>query len=190
MTTTDGLNWLDAAPFTSSGDGTISVTVDATGLLTGTYHGTVSVFDPAQPIDQATANVTLNVVELPPPPVPTLYLSPSVITFTAVLNESSSAPQQLAVWIEPVSPTLMWSTDVTTTDGLNWLSAAPLSDSGDDVLTVTVDSAGLITGTYHGEVRVHELAHPTDQATADVVLIVEPAPPVLDKRVWLPLIVR
>jgi hypothetical protein len=50
VTTADGLNWLEAAPFTSSGDGINSVTVDATGLLTGTYHGTVTVFDPGQPL--------------------------------------------------------------------------------------------------------------------------------------------
>lgn len=190
VTTTNGMNWLGALPISASGDGTISVTVDATGLLSGTYHGTVAVFDPAQPIDQATASVTLNVVEPPPPPMPTLHLTPNVITFTATLSEAAPAPQQLAVIIEPVSPTLMWSAEVTTTDGLNWLSVDPLSSSGDGILTATVDATGLLTGTYHGEVSIYELGQPTDRATTDIALVVEPAPLVLDKHVWLPLIIQ
>jgi hypothetical protein len=187
---TGGSNWLEAAPLTGSGCGMLAVTVNATGLVSDTYHGIVTVFDPANLLDQASANVTLHVVEPPPPTAPALYLSPDVVTFTAVLSETSPGSQQLAVWIEPISPTLTWATAVTTTGGLSWLSIAPPGGSGDDVVTVTVDSTNLMTGTYHGAASVFESAQPANRATADVVLIVEPAPPVLDKRTWLPLIMQ
>ena len=121
---------------------------------------------------------------------PTLQLSPSAITFTAVLSGSAPAAQHLAVSIQPVSPTLMWKTSITATGGLTWLSVMPSSGSGDGVISVTVDATGLLTGTYYGTVSVADIAYPTDQVTAAVLLIVEPAPPMLDKRVWLPLITR
>jgi hypothetical protein len=164
--------------------------VSDTGLVSDTYHGLVTVFDPANLLDQATANVTLHVSEPPPPPVPALHLSPDVLTFTAVLSEPSPAPQQLAVVIDPISPTLTWATAVTTTGGLSWLSIALPDGSGNDVVTVTVDSTSLLTGTYHGEVSVFESAQPANRARADVILIVEPAPPMLDKRARLSLIMR
>ena len=172
ITTTGNLNWLSAIPISGSGDGTISVTVDATGLVSGTYHGFVTVFDPAQLTDRATADVLLQVTE------PTLQVSPNALEFTVMQGDPSPSPQQLAVTIQPISPTLMWTTEVTTTDGVNWLAVAPTSSSGDDVLNVTADPTFLAAGTYHGQVKVYEMAKPTDRVTATVTLnVLAPPPP-------------
>jgi hypothetical protein len=46
-------------PASANGNGTITVTVDQSGLAPGFYQGAVSVFDPADPADRAIAAVTL-----------------------------------------------------------------------------------------------------------------------------------
>ena len=59
ISTTDGLNWLNATPTSAGGNGAITVTVDQSGLQPGAYYGAVTVFDPNDPADRATAAVTL-----------------------------------------------------------------------------------------------------------------------------------
>jgi uncharacterized repeat protein (TIGR01451 family) len=59
VSTTGGPSWLSATPTSAGGNGTITVTVNQSGLQPGAYHGTVTVFDPADPADRATAAVTL-----------------------------------------------------------------------------------------------------------------------------------
>jgi hypothetical protein len=59
VSTTDGLSWLGATPASGSGNGTLAVSVDPAGLQPGIYHGTVAVFDPAQPGTRAEAGITL-----------------------------------------------------------------------------------------------------------------------------------
>jgi hypothetical protein len=108
VSTTDGLPWLAAAPLIGSGNGTISVTVDATGLSPGTYHGTVSVVDEADPTDHATINVVFELNAPPPPmyhvtvayagsgngtvnktPNQVTYPAGSIVTLTAVPHSGS-----------------------------------------------------------------------------------------------------
>jgi uncharacterized repeat protein (TIGR01451 family) len=59
VSTTDGLSWLGATPASGSGSGTLTVHIDPAGLQPGVYHGTVAVFDPAQPATRADAAITL-----------------------------------------------------------------------------------------------------------------------------------
>jgi hypothetical protein len=59
VSTTGSLGWLGATPASGSGNGTIAVHVDPTGLQPGVYYGTVAVFDPTQPATRATAAITL-----------------------------------------------------------------------------------------------------------------------------------
>ena len=62
VTTTGGSSWLAVSPAISSGNKVLSVTVNFSGLTPGTYHGKVTVYDPAHPTDQATTDVDLFVV--------------------------------------------------------------------------------------------------------------------------------
>ena len=118
-----------------------------------------------------------------------LHLTPNALTFSALVGDPNPPDQPLSVIAPSITPMLAWQTSVTTTDGLNWLNVLPITGSGDGTISVTVDASGLMTGTYHGTVTVFDPAQSSDQATTDVTLNVT-EPPVLDKHVWLPLIIR
>jgi hypothetical protein len=56
-----GANWLSCSPVSGDGPGLVSVSVDTTGLSTGTYNGTITVIDPNAINSPQTLPVTLQV---------------------------------------------------------------------------------------------------------------------------------
>jgi hypothetical protein len=60
-TINDNAEWLSCSPETGSGDGEVSVSVDATELSAGTYTGSITVSDPHASNSPQTVNVTLHV---------------------------------------------------------------------------------------------------------------------------------
>jgi hypothetical protein len=166
----------------------LPVVADATGVFsfTGSLPGnSVLVYavstlnDPAHPNRQGSSSqlsAAMQVTTLPP--APTMQVSPAAITFTAVLSQLNPPAQNLIVTMPPLSPTLAWHLDSSTTDGLPWLAATPLAGSGTGLISVTVDATALPPATYHGTVTAVDNADPTDRVSSDVTLIVEPTPPI------------
>jgi hypothetical protein len=60
-TLSNNAEWLSCSPETGSGDGEVSVFVDATGLSEGTYTGSITISDPDASNSPQTVNVTLQV---------------------------------------------------------------------------------------------------------------------------------
>jgi uncharacterized repeat protein (TIGR01451 family) len=108
-----------------------------------------------------------------------IQLAPADLSFTAVLTDSAPAPQYLALTVPSNKPHLTWQTAVSTTDGLDWLSATPASAGGTGTVTVMVDQNGLQPGIYHGTVTAYDPADPADRATAQVTLIALSGEPLL-----------
>lgn len=107
-----------------------------------------------------------------PPPSFALQLAPTALGFTALVGDPPPAPRHLTLTVPSDALNLAWQTSVTTTDGLNWLSVAPASGSGDAILTVSVNQSGLAPGTYHGTIKAFEASLPSHQASASITLVV------------------
>ncbi len=58
---TDNAAWLNCSPLSGTSGGTVTVSVNSTGLSAGTYNGTINVSDPNAPNSPQTVSITLTV---------------------------------------------------------------------------------------------------------------------------------
>jgi uncharacterized repeat protein (TIGR01451 family) len=136
--------------------------------------------DPAHPNRVGSSSVWSNAVQVTEPiSTSSIQLAPATLSFTAVLTDPAPPAQHLAVTVPLGKPHLTWQTTVSTTDGLSWLSATPISAGGNGTITVTVDQSGLQPGAYHGTVTVFDPNDPADRAMATVTLVALSGEPAL-----------
>src|SRR5579883_2023105 len=90
---TTSAGWLSATPGSGSTPGTLSVSVNPSGLAVGTYNGTVSITSAGAANSPATVSVTFNVLAS----TPRLRLSPGAFTFSYVVGGVQPGPQTLNV---------------------------------------------------------------------------------------------
>ena len=152
--------WLTVAPLSGTGAGTISVTVNVTGLAPGTYNGAITITATGAAESPATIPVTLNIAQ---PPV--LAVTPSSLTFTG------AGSQNLAI-SNTGGGTLNWSAAVNQA----WLTVAPLSGTGAASVSVTVNVTGLAPGTYNGAVTITATGATGSPATIPVTLNIAQRP--------------
>ena len=145
--------WLSVQPSgTLTGNQTISVSVNPSGLSVGTYIATISFFT-----NGAVQAVPVTFVVSPPPGITGLTPTPPTLTFTAPSGQSAGS--------QTVTLTTTNSTPITifgvSTDSPNFL-AASLSGGGSTVsatnpvtLTVTATAARLPVGPFTGNVVVN-----------------------------------
>jgi hypothetical protein len=130
-------SWMSVDTGTGTGDAAVHVTVDRTGLASGTYDGVVVVTSNG---GQQRPPVTM-IVDYHEP---VLKLSPAILDLGTSLSKHFSITNIGA-------PGLTWNI----IEAIPWLSVAPVSGSGDRDVTVTVDHAGLPVGPQSGVIDVH-----------------------------------
>jgi hypothetical protein len=146
-TVASSATWLTASPTSGSTPGTISVSVNPSGLAAGTYNGSLSITATGASNSPLTVPVTLTVTA-----APSLGLNPTTLNFTAQAGSSAPAAQNVAV----TSSGAALSYSATTSAA--WLMAAPATGSTPGTLSVSVNPAGLTAGTYSGTVSVASTA--------------------------------
>jgi hypothetical protein len=135
-------SWLHVPSGTQTGTGSVSVTVDATGLAPGTYTGTLSAVDAADSTDVSTATFVLNVTAAP---------------FTVAATASSSG-----FIFGDMPPTQSFAVNVTTTQlqqwtvtsDAAWLHVPSATSTGSGSFNEVIDTTGLAPGTYTAHVQV------------------------------------
>ena len=136
------LHPIPASSLTDTSPGSFSVVMDATGLATGTYIGTIVVTSDGLPTQELP--VTLNVGNGPP-----LNADPSSV----ILNDENTSA---FVGLTTTGPTnFSFSTSVA--PGAPWLQVSPAigtSTSGASALDILAVLTGLTPGTYNGTVIV------------------------------------
>jgi trimeric autotransporter adhesin len=145
---TAGVNWLSVTPTSGTTPGTLSISVNPTGLAAGTYGGTVVVTAPNASGSPQTIQVTLAVN------AGTITASPSPaagLTFTQGAGGISPA-QTITVSSTPVSVT--FTAVATTVTGGNWLLVTPSSGATTGAVQVSVNATSLAVGTYTGAVTI------------------------------------
>jgi hypothetical protein len=120
-------------------------TWDTSLSLNGHYTLSVRAFD-------TTGNTALSapVAVTVANPVPTLAVSPASIAFSASQGGANPAPLSVAIANSVAGSTLTWSVS----ESIPWLSASPLSGSGNGSVSLTPTITGLSTGAYTGAVTV------------------------------------
>jgi uncharacterized protein (TIGR03437 family) len=160
-----GSPWLSIANGAGS---SISVSIDPSGLISGTYTGIIKVEAPGASNSPVYIPVTLTVVGAPsiqvstpvvaltvPPggaPVSTtLVLNSSLVNAGAISRMRRVGGAGIRSGISPLASGLSFNLDVT---GSTWLHVSPLSGITPATITVTADPTGRRAGDYHGSIVV------------------------------------
>ena len=136
--------WLSATPANGTTPGTVSVSVNPAGLAVGTYSGTVTLTASGAANSPASINVTFNVTSTPP----RLRLSPGAFTFTYTVGGTLPASQSLSITSGGVALGFSVSTSSA------WLTATPASGTTGGTISLGVNPAGLVAGSYSGAVTI------------------------------------
>jgi Domain of unknown function (DUF4082)/Bacterial Ig domain/Viral BACON domain len=137
--------WLSVSPSSGLTSASLQVSVNSFSLSGGTYNGIVTILSLGAVNNIQQINVNLTVV-VPPPAI---VLSPGSMSFVAVIGQPAPPSQALGV-VNAGQGSFSWTSS---TDS-SWLIASPGSGSTPGVTNVSVNVAGLSTGTYTGHVIV------------------------------------
>ena len=176
---TSSATWLSATPASGSTPGSLSVSVNPSGLAAGTYNGTISVAATGAGNSPRTVAVALTVTAAPPPS-PNLSTTPSSLNFAFQIGSANPAAQNVSV--SSSGPALNYNVSTSTA----WLSATPASGSTPGSLSVSVNPSGLAAGTYNGTVSVSATSAGNSPQRVSVTLTVTVAPPATPNLVITP----
>lgn len=155
VSTASGGNWLLAS---AAGQTTTPLIIyayaTAGALQAGTYNGSIKVTASGAANSPLTIPVQFTVGGSSPPPPTTgsLTLDSSSLTFSAQAGASSPASKQVSVSSNPSGAS--FTASASTSSGGNWLQVSPKTGSTPSTLTVTVNTAGMSSGTYFGTVAL------------------------------------
>ncbi|UCH83871.1 MAG: BACON domain-containing protein [Candidatus Latescibacterota bacterium] len=133
----ESISWLDAAPVSGTGNATITVTVDRSGLMPGYHSGLVEVTSNG---GNETVTVTLEVL----PPGPVLGVTPPTLSF---------GPTDNVKWVT-IFNTGTGDLEWTVTNDQPWLSLDPVAGTNQGDVEVSVDRTGLPDGTYNDVILI------------------------------------
>jgi uncharacterized protein (TIGR03437 family) len=162
---------------TSLSPASVGLTVDPSGLKAGIYSGHITIKDTGSSA-QATVTITLVVS----PAVPTIVLSQSGMTFTAIANGPQPPAQGFTI-ANQGQGSLNWAAQaqVNGNPGANWLSVTPssgVSTAGEvgTGVTVSANQTGLAAGQYYGSINIAAGNAANSPQTITVLLNVTAAP--------------
>lgn len=135
-------SWLSVSPGSGATPGSVSVSVNTSGLTANTYLGTVTIA--ATGASSQVVNVTLVVSNQP-----AISAAPSSLNFAYKLG--GTAPAAQAVTIAAAAGIAYTATP--STPG-SWLAVTPGSGALPSSLSVSVNPATLTAGTYHSSISI------------------------------------
>ena len=174
--TATGGNWLAVSPSsgsaTPSAAGSFTVTANPAGLAAGTYSGSVVVISPSGTTSQnKLVPVTLAVTGTQQ----TILLSETGMTFTGAAQGGQPLPQGFAI-LNTGSGSMGWTASANTLSAGPWLqidqSNGTVATAFTSVSSVnaSVNTAGLATGTYYGQILVASPGAANSPQSISVVL--------------------
>ncbi len=154
-------SWLSATPTNGTTGGTVSLSVNPSGLAVGSYSGSVTVTVPGASNSPQSVGVTLNVAAQP-----NLTLSPGSLTFD--YHTGAGAPPTQGVSVNSSGGALSY----TTSTSVAWLTASPGSGTTPGTVNIGINPSGLTAGTYNGTVTVTSSAAGNSPQKVNVTLTV------------------
>ncbi len=161
--------WLSVTPGSGSTPGSLSVSVNPSGLAAGTYTGTVTVT--AAGASNSPQKIAVNLaVTGTPPSNPSLNISPGNLSFTYASGSTTSGTQNLSV----ASSGSVLSITATASGG-GWLTVTPGTGSTPAMLKVSANPTGMAAGTYNGTITITSAGAANTPQTVPVSLVVSGA---------------
>jgi hypothetical protein len=170
-TISDNAGWLAVNPSngsTTTETDTLTVSVDTTGVLIGTFNATITITASGATNTPQTVPVTLTVTGTPPNATPTISFNPASFSFQT-LGPANPGTQALSISEGGGSTSVSWSVS----DDAAWLVLSPTSGSVTPAtVTLTVDATGLAVGIYSGTITISVSGASNTPQTIPVTLIV------------------
>lgn len=126
--------------------GSVSVRVNPAGLSVGTHSGLITIVGVGAGNSPQMVTVSFDVTAAP---TPTIGLSATTLSFSAVQGGSNPANKTISV-SNSGSGTLNW----TATENASWLSLSPASGTGSGTISVAVNTTGLSVGTISTPITI------------------------------------
>jgi uncharacterized protein (TIGR03437 family) len=144
--TVSGGNWLSIGATHGATPATLSVSVNPSGLATGSYQGAITITSGGASDGPITVPVSLTVTSSSQ-----LTFAPSSLSFSFQVGGATPPNQSLSVGTtgSPLNVTVTG-----TAAGGQWLLLAPLTGTTPAAINVGVNPAGLAPGTYNGAVNI------------------------------------
>ena len=174
-TASSNMAWLkvnSATSATGTNAGTLTVSVNQTGLITGTQTGVISITASGATNTPQNIPVSFTITAAPVPPA--IGASPSSLSFTAQQGGSNPAAQTLTV-SNTGGGTLSW----TASDNVSWLTVSPASGTGNGTVTVSATLSSLATGTYTGAITLSATGASTVTIPVSFTVTAAPVPPAI-----------
>jgi hypothetical protein len=160
-------SWLTVSPLSGSGNATLTIGVNLSGVAAGNYTGTVTVTASGAAGSPQTISVSLSVASAT---VSGVAVSPGSLGFSAIAGGSNPAAQSLSI-SNSGGGTLHWTASKTQP----WLTLSATSGTGAATLSVQAVTGSLAAGTYTDTITVAATgANPASQ-TVGVTFTVAPA---------------
>ena len=147
-TATTSTAWLSTTGGSGTTPGSLSLSVNPTGLTAGTYTGSVSVAGTGASNTPVSIPVTLNVTSATTNP--TINLTPSSLSFTYA--SGATAPGAKTLNLASSTGTALSFTAAAS--GGSWLSLGTTSGNTPGSLSVSVNPASMAAGTYTGTITI------------------------------------
>jgi hypothetical protein len=171
---TNGGSWLLASLSSTVTPAILTISVNPTGLVVGTYTGNVAVA--ATGSNTITFIVTLTVTA-PPLPTGQFVVSPASLTFTTPINgtpfpQSFTVNSNGGIILYQASSNVQWLTVIGngTPTSNGWSGTTPGS------ISVFASSSGLLAGTYNGTITITAPSASNSPQTVPVSLTVTSSP--------------
>jgi Viral BACON domain len=142
-TASESASWLSLTPSRGTNSGTITASVNSSGLAQGAYSTTIVVSAPSASNSPINVPVTLSVAP------PTLVVSPTSLSFTGFQGQGNPASQALSV-SNAGAGTVNW----TATSSASWLTVSPASGTAPSTITASINTSGLSFGVYNANITV------------------------------------
>lgn len=167
--------WLTATIASGTAPTTITIQTATASVPVGTYTATVRVTSSVPGVTASTFQVTLSIS--PQPPAASINLAPSNPTFT--LTAGAANPPAISVTVSNGGGGALTGLSLgTTTYGAGatgWLSSALSNTTAPASVTLTVNAAGIVAGTYTATVPVASALPGVATQNVTVALQVNPA---------------
>jgi hypothetical protein len=163
----DNAAWLTTSAAAGTGNATLTVTANSTGLAAGSYGASITLSATGATGSPQSVAVTLTVAA-----TPTLSVSPASLAFSAVQGAAAPVPKSLAI-SNAAGGAFAW----TVSDNAAWLTLSPASGAGNATPAVSVSATGLAVGTYSATITVTAAGTAGSPRQVPVVLTVSAASP-------------
>jgi hypothetical protein len=169
--------WLSVSPASGNTPGSLSVSVNPSGLTTGTYNGSITVTGSGA--SNSPQNVAVSLTVTAAQTNPSLNISPGTVSFSYASGTNTTGTQNLSV----ASTGSALNISATASGGA-WLTVTPSTGSTPATLKVSANTNGLAAGTYNGSITITATGATNSPQTVPVQLVVTSGTSSGKLKVW------